>query len=109
MFKKKPPQPKTPRKKVQIQLKTIQSSFNEALAQLDNTLERSDLLSHTRSVGRQIRQYAFRFQELQFIRLNQARLNSISSPLIDPDDFSLWVNWEMKNLTEKMQEFNLTV
>ncbi|MHA2248767.1 MAG: hypothetical protein ACXAD7_00325 [Candidatus Kariarchaeaceae archaeon] len=105
LFQKHPPQPREPRKKIELQLKSIHAQFLIQVQLLEPTLERRDLSESTRMVGKQILQSASRFQELQLARINRARLQSLPTSLIDPGDFSIWVIWEMKNLTEEIQYF----
>jgi hypothetical protein len=105
IFRKTPPQPKEPRKKIELQLKIQKQQFDEQIQELERVLDRPYLPKHSLMLGRKILQSANRFQELQFVRLNQSRLQALPSSLIDPSDFSLWVIWEMKNLTDEMKQF----
>ncbi len=105
IFRKAPPQPKEPRKKIELQLKVRKQQFDEQIRELERALDRPYLPKHSQMLGRKILQSTNRFQELQFVRLNQSRLQALPSSLIDPSDFSLWVIWEMKNLTDEMKQF----
>ena len=105
IFKKAPPQPKEPRKKIELQLKTHKQQFDEQVQELERVLDRPYLPKPSHMLGKKILQSVYRFQELQFVRLSQSRLQALPSSLIDPSDFSLWVIWEMKNLTDEMKQF----
>lgn len=109
LFEKKSELPKEPRKKVQLQMKLISQKFQTQLDALEQALNNPVLLDSAQRTGRSLYQNALRFQELQLEAINQARMQALPNPLIDVNDFSLWVKHEMTNITEEIFHFLATV
>lgn len=109
IFAGKPELPKEPRKKVQLQMKLISQKFRTQVEALDQALDNPNLYESSKKLGQSLYQNAKRFEELQLVKINQARLQSLPSSLIDVSDFSLWIKHEITNLTEEIFHFLSTI
>lgn len=105
LFSKKDLDPKEPRKKIQLQLAQLSQKFQEQKKLLEDFLESSDTSESVRDTGRSLLQEANRIDELQLIRINEVRLASLYSSLIDVNDFSIWLRHELSVITEEIFHF----
>ncbi|OLS24969.1 MAG: hypothetical protein HeimC2_20240 [Candidatus Heimdallarchaeota archaeon LC_2] len=109
LFAKKTEFPKEPRKKIQLQTKIVYTEFIKQLEALDLAISEPNLFDSTKKLAINLRQTALRFEDLQIEKINQGRLQNLSSSLIGVNDFSLWVKHEMINLTEEIHHFLSTI
>ena len=101
--------PKVPRKKIELSLKKLDGQLNKQFYILDQLINRQKLSSASNEMAIRIHQDASEFIDLKLIKINQIRLRNLTTPMLEPNDFSVWTTYRARYLTEQIYYFLTTV
>ena len=105
VFSSKENRPKIPRKKLELQYKKAIERLQQQVEQLEKFLEDPTIKPLQLETGKQLYTDSLRFINQRLYQINQTRFQNLTSQLIHPVDFSMFVLYRMYSLTEEIFHF----
>jgi len=105
MLHRKQSLPKVPRKKVEIQLQTIEGQFLAQVELLKQSLNTVDMYPITRDAGKRLLNDITEFLKFDLTKANINRIKQSTETMLDSSDLVLWLIHRLQGFYEDIHIF----